>query len=486
MVSNNNPAAVHPRGGFGFYGEGERGIMQNDFSQGSIRRHIVSQAIPLTIAQLVQILYNITDRVYIGHLPGASGLALTGIGLIFPLVALVSAFTTLFGMGGGSIFAIARGAGDTQRAEKIMSNTFTLLCASSFLIMAVCYIFRQPVLYALGASDATYVYANDYLEIYLIGTPFVMISVGMNWFINGQGFPKTGMMTVLCGAVLNIALDPVFIFGFDMGIRGAAVATVISQIVSAAWVLAFLFGKRTLLRIRRKYAVPEAGIVKSVLSIGMAGFIMNGTNCLVQAVCNIVLSGYGDLYVGIMTVVNSIREIAQLPVSGIANGSQPVLGYNYGANRPDRVKSGIKFSVLIGMIISVVFWITIMLFPRVYMMPFTSDPEMLADGIPAIRIYYAAFFTMILQFSGQHTFTALGMAKPAIFFSLFRKAILVVPLAILLPRMGMGAYGVFASEPVSNVIGGIACFTTMMLIVWRKLTRMERENAAKNTAADDA
>lgn len=460
--------------------------MQNDFSQGSVKRHIISQAIPLTIAQLVQILYNLTDRVYIGHLPGASGLALTGIGLIFPIVALVSAFTTLFGMGGGSICAIARGAGDTDRAEKIMTNTFTMLCVSSVFIMAVCYIFKRPVLYGLGASDATYAYANDYLSIYLIGTPFVMISVGMNWFINSQGFAKIGMMTVLCGAVLNIVLDPLFIFVFNMGIRGAAVATVISQLVSALWVLKFIFGKKTLLKMRKKYAVPEKGIVKTVLSIGMAGFIMNGTNCLVQAVCNVVLSSYGDLYVGIMTVVNSIREIAQLPVSGIANGSQPVLGYNYGANRPERVKSGIKFSVMVGMIVSLIFWATVMMFPRVYMAPFTSDPEMLRDGIPAIRIYYMAFFTMILQFSGQHTFTALGMAKPAIFFSLFRKAILVVPLAIFLPRTGLGAYGVFASEPISNVIGGIACFTAMMLIVWRKLTRMERVNAEKNQVVSTA
>lgn len=460
--------------------------MQNDFSQGSVRRHIVSQAIPLTIAQLVQILYNLTDRVYIGHLPGASGLALTGIGLIFPIVALVSAFTTLFGMGGGSICAIARGAGDTDRAEKIMTNTFTMLCVSSVFIMALCYIFKSPVLYGLGASDATYTYANNYLTIYLIGTPFVMISVGMNWFINSQGFARIGMMTVLCGAVLNILLDPLFIFVFDMGIRGAAVATIISQFVSALWVLKFIFGKKTLLKMRRKYAVPEKSIVKTVLSIGMAGFIMNGTNCLVQAVCNVVLSSYGDLYVGIMTIVNSIREIAQLPVSGIANGSQPVLGYNYGANRPERVKSGIKFSVMVGMVVSLIFWITVMIFPRVYMMPFTSDPEMLSDGIPAIRIYYMAFFTMILQFSGQHTFTALGMAKPAIFFSLFRKAILVVPLAIFLPRMGLGAYGVFASEPISNVIGGVACFTTMMIIVWRKLTQMERTNAEKQQIVNTA
>lgn len=451
------------------------GIMDNDFSKGSVRRHIVSQAIPLTVAQLVQIIYNLTDRIYIGHLPGASGLALTGIGLVFPVVTLITAFTTLFGMGGGSICAIARGAGNIGRAEKIMTNTFVMLCSTAVLLTALCYIFKKPVLYALGASDATYEYAGQYLSIYLAGTIFAMISVGMNWFINAQGFAKIGMVTVLCGAVLNIALDPLFIFCFGLGIRGAAIATVISQFVSAAWVLRFLFGKRTLLRFRRKYIIPDRTVAKDIFSLGIAGFIMNGTNCLVQSVCNIVLSGYGDLFVGIMTVVNSVREIAQLPVSGIASGSQPVLGYNYGAGRPDRVKSGIKFSVGIGAAISVLFWALIMLFPRAFMMPFTSDPVMLADGVPAMRLYYMAFFTMVLQFSGQHTFTSLGMAKPAIFFSLFRKVILVVPLTFLLPHLfGLEAYGVFAAEPVSNIIGGIACFATMITLVWSKLTKMEQ------------
>ncbi len=450
--------------------------MNNDFSSGSVRRHIVSQAIPLTIAQLVQILYNITDRVYIGHIPGSSGLALTGIGLIFPIVTLVTAFTTLFGMGGGSLCSIARGAGKSERAERIMTNTFIMICISAVILTAVCYIFKRPVLYALGASDATYGYADEYLSVYLIGTIFTMISVGMNWFINAQGFAKIGMVTVLCGAILNIVLDPLFIFVFDMGVRGAAVATVISQFASMAWVLLFLFGKKTDLRMRKEYIIPDVRIIKDIISLGIAGFIMNGTNCLVQVVCNVVLSGYGDIYIGIMTVINSIREIAQLPVSGVSNGAQPVLGYNYGANCPSRVKSGIKFSMFLGSALSVAFWILVMLFPKQFMMPFTSDTQMLEMGEHSMRIYYCAFFTMALQFGGQSTFTSLGMAKPAIFFSLFRKAILVVPLTFALPHLfGLGVNGVFAAEPISNVIGGTACFTTMMIIVWRKLTKMERK-----------
>lgn len=450
--------------------------MENDFAQGSVRRHIISQAVPLTIAQLVQILYNITDRMYIGHLPGASANALTGIGLVFPIVTLIAAFTALFGMGGGSLCSIARGAGKTERAEKIMTNTFVMIIATALVVTVLCYILKTPVLYALGASDVTYKYANDYLTIYLIGTVFVMISVGMNWFINSQGFAKVAMISVLCGAVLNIGLDPIFIFAFNMGIKGAAYATIISQFASMVWVVKFLFSKKSLLKLRKKYIRLDMSVIKETISLGLAGFIMQATNCLVQISCNVVLSRYGDLYIGIMTVVNSIREIAQLPVSGIANGSQPVLGYNYGANKPKRVKDGIKFSVASGLIISFIFWISVMLFPKMYMLPFTSDAAMLNEGQHSMRLYYLAFFTMMLQFSGQHTFTSLGMAKPAIFFSIFRKVILVVPLTFILPHIcGLGVDGVFLAEPISNVIGGCASFTTMMIVVWRKLTKMEHE-----------
>ena len=460
--------------------------MENDFASGSVRRHILAQAIPLTIAQLVQILYNITDRMYIGHLPGTSGLALTGIGLIFPIVTLVNAFTTLFGQGGGALCSIARGAGDINRAERIMTNTFELIICSGVVLTAVCYIFKSSVLYALGASAATYGYANDYLNIYLIGTVFSMISVGMNWFINSQGFAKFGMVTVLCGAVLNIILDPLFIFVLGMGIRGAALATIVSQFVSMLWVLSFLFGKRTILHIRKCHMPLDFRLVRNISSLGIAGFIMNGTNCLVQVVCNVVLSGYGDLYIGIMTVVNSVREIASLPVSGIAYGSQPVMGYNYGANRPDRVKQSIIFTMLAGMVVSLVFWFSVMLFPRFYMLLFTSDKTMLSVGQHSMRLYYIAFFAMILQFGGQSTFTSLGYAKPAIFFSLLRKAILVVPLTLLLPHIPvLGVDGVFIAEPISNALGGAACFITMLCIVWRKLTKMEQEMKISRNRADN-
>ncbi len=451
--------------------------MENDFSRGSVRRHILSQAIPLTIAQLVQILYNITDRMYIGHLPGTSGLALTGIGLIFPIVTLINAFTTLFGQGGGALCSIARGAGKLERAERIMTNTFELIIGSGVIIMILCYVFKTPVIYALGASADTYGYANDYLNIYLLGTVFSMISVGMNWFINFQGFARFGMVTVLCGAVLNILLDPLFIFVFGLGIRGAAAATVISQLASMLWVLRFLFGKRTILHMRKKYMRIDMRLTKEITGLGIAGFIMNGTNCLVQVVCNLVLSGFGDLYIGIMTVVNSIREIASLPVSGIANGAQPVMGYNYGAACPGRVKQSIMFTLAAGFVVSMIFWISVMAFPGFWMRLFTSDETMISTGLHEMRIYYFAFYAMILQFAAQSTFTALGYAKQAIFFSLLRKAILVVPLTFALPYvLGLGVSGVFAAEPISNVVGGCASFSTMMLTVWRKLSADEAKN----------
>ncbi|MGM9936345.1 MAG: MATE family efflux transporter, partial [Candidatus Ornithomonoglobus sp.] len=285
------------------------------------------------------------------------------------------------------------------------------------------------------------------------------------------------MVTVLCGAVLNILLDPLFIFAFGLGIRGAAAATVISQFVSMLWVLRFLFGKRTILRIRKKYMKLDIRLTKEITGLGIAGFIMNGTNCLVQVVCNVVLSGFGDLYIGIMTVVNSIREIASLPVSGIAYGAQPVMGYNYGAKCPGRVKQSIMFTLVSGFIVSMIFWVSVMAFPRFWMSLFTSDETMISTGLREMRIYYFAFYAMILQFTGQSTFTSLGYAKHAIFFSLFRKAILVVPLTFALPHLfGLGVSGVFAAEPISNVIGGCASFSTMMLTVWRRLSSDEAKN----------
>ena len=444
--------------------------MATDFSQGKVWRNIVSQAIPLILAQLVQILYNVVDRIYIGHLPGENNIALTGVGLAFPVITLIIAFTCLIGMGGSTLFAIARGAKEEDHAEKIMGNAFSLLMAFSIILMVVCYIFRRPILYLFGASDASYVYADAYLKIYLLGTPFTMITTGLNGFINGQGFPKIGMLTTVIGAVINLGLDPFFIFGFDMGVSGAALATIISQMVSAIWVLHFLTGKKAILHIKRRNLQIEFGLTKEIITLGTPGFIMQGTNCLVQVACNATLQSWGgDLYVGVMTILNSVREILTLPVMGIANGSQPVLGYNYGAKQFKRVKDGIRFTAFVGISYTVLAWIFVMLFPKLLITIFSDDTRMLEQGIRSLYIYFFGFFCMAFQFAGQSVFQALGKAKKAIFFSLFRKVMIVVPLTLFLPYMGFGVDGVFLAEPISNAIGGLACFLTMWFTLYRKL-----------------
>lgn len=452
------------------------GKVSNDFSIGKVSNHILAQAIPLILAQVVLLLYNVVDRVYIGHMAGNDSLALTGVGLAFPLTTLIAAFTLLFGSGGGPLFAIARGAGEEERAEKILGNTFSMLLACSVILFAFSYWFREPVLYLFGASDDSYIYADAYLRIYLWGTPFVMISTGLNGFINAQGFPGIGMMTTVIGAILNLILDPVFIFGLDMGVGGAALATVISQVVSAIWVLIFLTGKKALLRIKHKCMKLNPPLIKEITQLGLSGFIMQGTNCLVQVVCNATLRSYGgDLYVGVMTILHSVRELFSLPVIGLSNGAQPVIGYNYGAGKYHRVRGGIRFMAVIGMVYTLVAWIVIMISPRLFIGIFTEDTAMLEAGAEALGIYFFGFFFMAFQFSGQSTFTALKDAKHAVFFSLLRKAIIVAPLTVLLPAVGLGVKGVFWAEPISNAIGGLACFLTMYFCVYRKLPKKDKE-----------
>ena len=448
--------------------------MERDFSKGKVSSNIIAQAIPLILAQLVQLLYNVVDRIYIGHLPGAESTALTGVGLVFPLTTFIAAVTVLFGTGGAPLFSIARGAGEEKRAEKILGNTFSLLLYAALVLFVLCYVFRRPVLYLFGASDASYVYADAYLKIYLFGTVFVMISTGMNGFINAQGFPKVGMLTTLIGAVLNLILDPVFLFVIRLGVGGAALATVISQIVSALWVIRFLTGKKAVLILKKENMRVERKLAREIAGLGMAGFMMQGTNCLVQVVCNATLKIYGgDLYVGIMTVINSVREILSLSVNGLNSGAQPVLGYNYGAKKYDRVKQGIRFMAYLGTGYTVIAWILVLLIPHFLISIFTEDAAMVSQGVSALRLYFFGFFFMAFQFTGQSAFTALGYARHAVFFSLLRKAIIVVPLTLALPRLGFGVDGVFLAEPISNAIGGLACFLTMYFVVYKRLGREE-------------
>ena len=438
---------------------------QNDFSQGSVYRHVLSLALPMTVAQLVQILYNVVDRIYIGHLPGASSLALTGLGLTFPVITLILAFTNLFGMGGAPLCSIARGRGDTERAERIMGSTLTMLLAASVVLTVLGQVFLRPLLFLFGASDDTWPYAAAYLRIYLIGTPLAMVGTGMNGFINAQGFGRVGMVTTLMGAAANIVLDPVFIFLLDMGVSGAAVATVLSQLLSAAWVMRFLLGRRTLLKLRPANLRPDWPLVGEIARLGTAGFVMSASNGAVQIACNTTLRAFGgDVYVGVMTVLSSVRDVVSLPCQGLNNASQPVLGFNFGARKYDRVVRVIRFTAATSVGYMLLAWLAVFLFPRPIMSVFNSSPALLDAGAPAMHLYFFGFFMMALQISAQSVFVGLGLSRQAIFFSILRKIIIVVPLTLLLPRVGgLGVTGVFLAEPISNFIGGAASFTTMVL-----------------------
>ena len=448
-----------------------------DFLNGPVWKCVVAQAIPLTVAQLVHLLYNVVDRIYLGHMGDGNSLALTGVGLTFPVVSLIMAFTALFGNGGVPLFSILRGAGHEEKAGRILGNSFALLISSSVVLMAVGYLFMKPILFAFGASRESFVYAREYLNIYLLGTAFSMISTGMNGYINAQGFPQIGMCTTVMGAICNIILDPIFIFGLDMGVSGAALATVISQVVSALWVLRFLTGKKIPVPLSRGNITIRKDITKDICKLGTASFIMQGTNCLVQVTCNATLQAFGgDLYVGIMTVTNSVREIFSLPVMGITSGAQPVISYNYGAKQYGRVRSGIRFNTFIGIGYTMIAWLLVVIFPGFWFGIFSDDLSMMAPGIEAMKIYFFGFVFMAFQFAGQSTFQAVGDAKHSIFFSLLRKAIIVVPLTLLLPRLGFGVLGVFMAEPVSNFIGGLACYITMRLTVYKKVENTIAEN----------
>ena len=444
---------------------------RTDFSKGAVWRVVLAQSLPLMAAQIVFLLYNIVDRIFIGHMPGDAGAAaLTGIGLAFPLTTIIAAFTNLISSGGAPLFAIARGAKDDERAELILNQAAMLLSVLSLILLIVCYLFRRPILYLFGASDLSYPYADAYLRIYLLGTPFTMLGTGLNSFINAQGFPRHGMVTILSGAAVNLVLDPIFIFVLKMGVSGAALATVIAQAISFFWVFHFFFSDITLYRMKAERWSPDFTLIREICSLGITGFIVQGTNSLVQIVCNVTLRAYGgDLYVGIMTVINSIREVLSLPCQSLTQGSQPVISFNYGAKEYGRIKACIRFMTVTAFCYTLAAWVVVVLFPKQLMQIFTNDAAMIEHGGKAMFLYFFGFVFMTFQFAGQSSFTALRCVKRAVFFSLFRKALIVVPLTLLLPSLGFGVDGVFLAEPISNLIGGTACFTTMILTVYRKL-----------------
>lgn len=451
--------------------------VKNNFAKGSMAKHIVNLAGPMIVAQLINVLYNVIDRMYIGRIPQVSMLAMGGLGLCLPLISIIIAFANLFGMGGAPLCSIARGRGDYKEAEEIMGNSFVLLIIFSVLLTLVGFIWKEDLLWLFGASQDTIVYANGYMSIYLFGTLFVLIGLGMNSFINSQGFAKIGMMTVLIGAIVNIILDPLFIFVLNMGVEGAALATVFSQFLSALWTIFFLTGKKTILKLKLSCMKLNFVYVKKIVSLGTAGFMMAITNSIVTIVCNSTLQSYGgDLYIAIMTIINSVREIASLPGQGIANASQPVLGYNYGAKEYKRVLDGIRFVTITALSMMLVIWLVITMKPEFFISVFSQNEEVMKDGVIALRLYFFGFFMMAFQMVGQAIAVGLGKSKQAIFFSIFRKVIIVAPLTIILPRY-IGINGVFIAEAISNFIGGGACYITMWLTIGRNL-----KNKLKNSS----
>ena len=449
-----------------------------DFENGTVTGNILEAALPMLVAQILNLLYNIVDRIYIARIAEVGTAALGAVGLCFPLIVIITAFANLFGNGGAPLFAIQRGQKDERKAVAIMNTSFTMVCASAIVLMVVGFLFARPILILFGASDNSLVYALPYMMIYLLGTLPSMVAVGMNPFINAQGYSLIGMCSVAVGAGANLLLDPLFIFGLGFGVRGAAIATVLSQCLSAIFVFHFLTKKSELkVRLLKKNEIAACmGYAKNIISLGMAGFIMQLTNSLVTICCNNVLSVTGgDIYISVMTIVSSVRQLVETPIHAMSEGSSPILSYNYGARRPARVrKAGMVMGAMI-LAYSAVIWSIIILEPRPLIRIFSSDVQLTKDAVPALNQYFAAFIFMDLQYMGQTVFKSLNKKKQAIFFSMLRKVFIVVPLTYLMPyALHMGTDGVFLAEPVSNVIGGTLCFATMLITVLPELKRMEK------------
>ena len=450
-----------------------------DFENGTVTGNILEAALPMLVAQILNLLYNIVDRIYIARIAEEGTAALGAVGLCFPLIVIITAFANLFGNGGAPLFAIQRGQKDERKAVAIMDTSFTMVCASAIVLMVIGFLFARPILILFGASDNSLVYALPYMMIYLLGTLPSMVAVGMNPFINAQGYSLIGMCSVAVGAGANLLLDPLFIFGLEFGVRGAAIATVLSQCLSAIFVFYFLTKKSELkVRLLKKNEIAACiDYAKNIISLGMAGFIMQLTNSLVTICCNNVLSVTGgDIYISVMTIVSSVRQLVETPIHAMSEGSSPILSYNYGARRPARVrKAGMVMGALI-LAYSAVIWSIIILEPRPLIRIFSSDVQLTKDAVPALNQYFAAFIFMDLQYMGQTVFKSLNKKKQAIFFSMLRKVFIVVPLTYLMPyALHMGTDGVFLAEPVSNVIGGTLCFATMLITVLPELKRMEKE-----------
>ena len=430
-----------------------------------IGRLLFRLALPTVVAQLVNMLYNIVDRIYIGHIEGYGDLALTGVGVCMPIIMIVSAFAALVASGGAPRASICMGKKDYEHAERILGGCFGLQLIISVLLTAALLIWNRPLLLAFGASENTIIYATQYMNVYAIGTVFVQLTLGLNAFISAQGFTRTSMLSVVIGAACNIVLDPIFIYGFGLGVRGAAIATVISQAASTVWIILFLCGKKTLLRLRPKHMLPVPRVILPCLALGSATFMMQASESVISVCFNSSLLNYGgDIAVGAMTILTSVMQFAMLPMQGVAQGAQPILSYNYGARRADRVKKTYKLLLVTCLCYSVAIWALVMLFPQLFVGMFTDKPELAAFAANALRIYYAGMLLFGIQIACQMTFVSLGNAPSSVIVAVVRKFVLLLPLIYIVPHFvpDNPTLGVYLAEPIADILA--VTFTTVLFV----------------------
>ena len=431
---------------------------------GSIPRLLAQLAIPAVVAQVINLLYNIVDRIYIGHIPEIGAAALTGVGLFTPILMLLNAFAMLVGSGGAPRAAIAMGKKDNDLAEKILGNCFTLLVGLAIVLTIVFYVSAPTLLRLFGASDVTLTYATDYARIYILGSFFVLIVLGMNTFITTQGFAKISMMTTVIGAVINIILDPIFIFVFNLGVRGAALATVLSQAVGAIWILRFLSGKKTILHLRKENFRLQKDVILPCLALGISTFVMLSTESILSISFTSSLSRYGgDLAVGAMTIITSVSQLATLPLQGICQGGQPIMSYNFGAGNKERVKKAFFTQFKVCTIFTSCFWLIMLLFPKLFAGIFSNNTDLITYTAWALRIYMAGIFSLGFQVSCQQSFMALGQAKVSLLLACLRKLILLIPLIFILPLFIQDkVFAVFLAEPISDIVAATITTITFM------------------------
>lgn len=430
---------------------------QNELATGKVGKLLFKLAIPAIVAQIINLLYNIVDRMYIGHIAEIGDLALTGVGVTFAIIILVSAFAALIGMGGAPRAAIKLGENDKDGAEEILGNAFTALTFLAVILTIVFLVFKEPILYAFGASENTFKYANSYITIYLLGTIFVQYAMGLNVFISSQGFAKTSMMSVLIGAITNIVLDPILIFGFNMGVQGAAIATVISQAMSAIWIIHFLASKKSGIRLQKKHMHIRKSVLMPMIALGIAPFIMQATEAAISVSFNSSLYKYGgDTAVGAMTIMSSLMQFIMLPSHGLTQGAQPIISYNFGAKNMKRVKETYFWLLGSCLVYTILFTSCIMLFPEGFISVFNNKPALMDTAVWASRIYFAGMFVFGAQIACQQTLLAVGQAKISVFLACLRKIILLIPLIYILPSfMENKVLGVFLAEPIADILAVI-------------------------------